>query len=309
MSFFDFFRAPPKPLEPRLEVPPPDTNTQGAAVVATERRNRKRQNARQGATALIIDDSPTVVAALRKILRSAGYVTRDAGDAEQGLAILTEVKVDLIFLDIVLPGMNGFGALRAIRKNPLTQHIPVVMISGNEHATEQFYANRIGADDFMKKPFSRFEVFAHIDALLDANQDLRRKGSTGTPTAPSGGAADPAHREDAIAPQPYARAAGLPGVAPAAPPPPAAKPPEILPELAARKELTAMGLQYFDQAQFFAAIQRGDQLAVTLFITGRGISLHALLDGKTPLSIAREVGNQDIIKLLSTSGAVPPAGP
>ena len=75
-----------------------------------------------------------------------------------------------MFLDIILPGMNGFNALRLIRKNPATQHIPVIMISGNEHATEQFYANRIGADDFMKKPFSRFEIFARIENLLDASQ-------------------------------------------------------------------------------------------------------------------------------------------
>ena len=82
---------------------------------------------------------------------------------------------DLVFLDIILPGMNGFGALRAIRKNPSTQHVPVIMISGNEHATEQFYANRIGADDFMKKPFSRYEIFARIENLLDPELVPRRK--------------------------------------------------------------------------------------------------------------------------------------
>jgi len=56
----------------------------------------------------------------------------------------------------------------------------VIMISGNEHATEQFYANRIGADDFMKKPFSRFEIFARIENLLDASMVPRRKGMTTT---------------------------------------------------------------------------------------------------------------------------------
>ena len=95
---------------------------------------------------MIIDDSPTVVAALRKILRSAGYNTLEALDAEKGLALMEQEPPDLVFLDIILPGMNGFNALRMIRKNPTTQHIPVIMISGNEHATEQFYANRIGAD-------------------------------------------------------------------------------------------------------------------------------------------------------------------
>ena len=144
---------------------------------SVERRHRPRKDARKGIKALIIDDSPTVIAALRKVLRSAGYNTSEALTAEQGLAHIETDPPDLVFLDIVLPGMNGFNALRLIRKNPASQHIPVIMISGNEHATEQFYANRIGADDFMKKPFSRFEIFARIENLLDSSMVPRRKTS------------------------------------------------------------------------------------------------------------------------------------
>lgn len=153
----------------------PDISPMQAAAPA-DRRKRSRVNACKGTKALIIDDSPTVVAALRKVLRSAGYETREALDAEQGLALIAEDPPALIFLDIILPGMNGFNALRAIRKQPASQHIPVIMISGNESATEQFYANRIGADDFMKKPFSRHEIFARIEALLDGDFIPRRKG-------------------------------------------------------------------------------------------------------------------------------------
>jgi len=80
----------------------------------------------------------------------------------------------MIFLDIVLPGMNGFAALRLLRRDEQTRDIPIVMISGNEQATEQFYAQRIGADDFMKKPFSRAEVFARIERLLDADRVPKR---------------------------------------------------------------------------------------------------------------------------------------
>lgn len=146
------------------------------ADAPVERRKRARVDARKGTRALIIDDSPTVVATLRKALRSAGYETREALDAEHGLTLIEKEPPDLIFLDIILPGMNGFNALRTIRKTPASQHIPVIMISGNEHATEQFYADRIGADDFMKKPFSRHEIFARIEALLDADLVPRRKG-------------------------------------------------------------------------------------------------------------------------------------
>jgi twitching motility two-component system response regulator PilH len=132
---------------------------------------------------LIIDDSRTVVAALKKILRSAGYLTLEALDAESGLEIARTELPDIIFLDIVLPGMNGFAALRALRRDPNTRDIPVIMISGNEQATEQFFGTRIGADDFMKKPFSRFEVFARIERLLDENL-MPRRVITAEKTAP-----------------------------------------------------------------------------------------------------------------------------
>jgi twitching motility two-component system response regulator PilH len=114
------------------------------------------------------------VFALKKILRSAGFITIEALDAETGLSLARSDSPDLIFLDIILPGVNGFAALRALRRDPLTQHIPVIMISGNEQATELFFGSRIGADDFMKKPFSRFEVFARIERLLDADMIPRR---------------------------------------------------------------------------------------------------------------------------------------
>ncbi|MCH2219665.1 MAG: response regulator, partial [Dechloromonas sp.] len=76
-----------------------------------ERRKRARVNAREGTRVLIIDDSKTIVTALKKFLRSAGYETLEALDADSGLEQLREHKPDLIFLDIVLPGMNGFAAL------------------------------------------------------------------------------------------------------------------------------------------------------------------------------------------------------
>lgn len=145
--------------------------------VKGERRRKKRLNARDDTRALIIDDSPTVVFALKKILRSAGFITLEALDAEAGVEIARKEKPDLIFLDIILPGVNGFAALRTLRRDPLTRHIPVIMISGNEQATELFFGSRIGADDFMKKPFSRFEVFARIERLLDADMVPRRVAS------------------------------------------------------------------------------------------------------------------------------------
>ncbi|MBS4018873.1 MAG: response regulator [Dechloromonas sp.] len=144
------------------------------AAPAPERRLQPRLNAREGTRVLIIDDSKTVLAVLRKFLRSADYETIECLDAETGLVALREQKPELVFLDIMLPGMNGFAALRAIRRDPQTRETPVIMMSGNEQAMEQFFGTRIGADDFMKKPFSRHEVFFHIERLLDADGVPRR---------------------------------------------------------------------------------------------------------------------------------------
>jgi DNA-binding response OmpR family regulator len=146
----------------------------GGGAEAEDRRGKPRVNAREGTRVLIIDDSTTIVAILKKFLTQNGYLTLEAYDAEKGIEVAKAEKPDLIFLDIVLPGMNGFAALRILRREPITKEIPIIMISGNEQATEQFYAQRIGADDFMKKPFSRSEVFARIEKLLDADQVPKR---------------------------------------------------------------------------------------------------------------------------------------
>lgn len=266
----------------KVEAVPPTVVEPAKPATPVERRSRKRLNTHKGRRVLVIDDSPTVVAALRKILRSAGCVATEALDAEKGLELVRHEKPDLVFLDIVLPGMSGFAALRLLRRDPLTQHIPVVMISGNEQATEQFYAKRIGADDFMKKPFSRFEVFARIDSLVDAGKLALIKGSTADEKTQSASRAIPSE----------------------APEKPGLTETNLLatPALEARKQLTAMGLQYFNQEQFVAAIARGDKLALVLFISGGGVNVDTRVDGKTLLDLAQERGHGDIAALLRQRG-------
>ena len=141
-----------------------------------ERRRNERVNARSGTRVLVIDDSATIVAVSGKMLRQNGYDVVSAGDAESGVAIARKEHPDLIFLDIVLPGMNGFAALRQLRRDPGTHKTPIIMISGNMQATEQYYAQRIGADDFMKKPFGRDEVFSRIQRLIESGRLIAHDG-------------------------------------------------------------------------------------------------------------------------------------
>ena len=149
--------APPAPMVER-----PDGQTS-----IPERRGKERINAAGGTKVLVIDDSATIVALMSRMLKQNGYDVLEAEDAEQGLEIAYRDNPAIIFLDIVLPGMSGFTALRHLRHDLRTKNIPIIMISGNEQATEQFYVQRIGADDFMKKPFSRAELFTRIQKLLD----------------------------------------------------------------------------------------------------------------------------------------------
>ncbi len=231
----------------------PPASSDAAKPNVPERRRSKRLS-HKGRRVLIIDDSATIVASLSAILRSAGCSISATPDAETGIEAVRRENPDLVFLDIVLPGMNGFAALRLIRRDPLARLTPIIMISGNEQATEQFYAKRIGADDFMKKPFSRHEVFARMESLVNVGKLPQLDSAT-------------AAISEQAAPATFGtiqRNANLPNEMIARMTP-----------LEARNQLTLMGLQYFSQEQFSAAVKRGDSLAVDLFIIGGGVEITA----------------------------------
>jgi len=123
----------------------------------------------RGLRVLVVDDSPTVAAVLGRMLNEDGYEVATLNNGEDALVAAKDLP-DLIVLDIVMPGMSGFAVLRALRRDPATSQIPVIMISGNLKATEQFYGERIGADDFIRKPFGRTEVMASIQRLIDSGR-------------------------------------------------------------------------------------------------------------------------------------------
>ena len=149
-----------------------------------ERRLRPRGAEPRGMQILVVDDSATIRAVLGKMLLQNGHVVLAADNGEAALELARENVPDLIFLDIVMPGLNGFAVLRALRRDVRTRDIPVIMISGNPQATEQFYVQRFGADDFMKKPFARSEVFARITRLASAGRLRLAKRVQLEPTPP-----------------------------------------------------------------------------------------------------------------------------
>jgi CheY-like chemotaxis protein len=132
--------------------------------------HREEPQAPLGSRMLVVDDSPTICAVLGKMLAQDGYAVIKAVDGETAIERARNEQPALIFLDVVMPGINGFAVLRALRHDPLTRDIPIVMISGNPQATEQFYLQRFGADDFMRKPFDRDDVYQRIGQLVQSGR-------------------------------------------------------------------------------------------------------------------------------------------
>jgi CheY-like chemotaxis protein len=148
--------------------------------------SRPRLQASLGARMLVVDDSPTICAVLGKMLGQEGYAVLKAADGRSAIDLARSERPALIFLDVVMPGMNGFTVLRTLRHDPLTRDVPIIMISGNQQATEQFYLQRYGADDFMKKPFGANDVHRRIGQLVTAGRLPARQSSDAIePVAPS----------------------------------------------------------------------------------------------------------------------------
>jgi twitching motility two-component system response regulator PilH len=103
---------------------------------------------------LIVDDSPTEVHVIRKALEKSGFTTATAGDGQEGVRLARELHPDLIFMDIVMPGMNGYQATRAIVNDPGTRSIPIVMVTTKGLETDRVWGLRQGAVDYMVKPVS-----------------------------------------------------------------------------------------------------------------------------------------------------------
>ena len=114
---------------------------------------------------LIVDDSPTERHFLGELLSKNGYqiVTLESG--EEAVARVAEVMPDLIVMDVVMPGMNGFQATRTITRNEATKHIPVIMCTSKNQETDIIWAKRQGAVDYVVKPVDPQELLAKIAAL------------------------------------------------------------------------------------------------------------------------------------------------
>ncbi len=114
---------------------------------------------------LVVDDEPTIAEIVARYLERAGYRARIAADGPQALALAAEGHLDLVVLDLMLPGIDGLEVMRRLheRDGPA---LPVVMLTARGEEADRIVGLRSGADDYVVKPFSPAELVARVDAIL-----------------------------------------------------------------------------------------------------------------------------------------------
>jgi len=115
---------------------------------------------------LIVDDEPNIVISLEFLLQREGYVVAVAGDGEEALVKLQELRPDLVLLDVMLPVKNGFAVCQEIRAHPELSAVKVLMLTAKGRDTEVQKGLALGADAYMTKPFATSELVAKVRELL-----------------------------------------------------------------------------------------------------------------------------------------------
>jgi twitching motility two-component system response regulator PilH len=117
------------------------------------------------ALVMIVDDSPTEVHVLKTALERHGFETVSAADGSECINLAREVRPDLILMDVVMPGMSGFEATRAITRDPVTANIPVIICTTKGQETDKAWGLRQGAKDYIVKPVTEKVLMEKIKAL------------------------------------------------------------------------------------------------------------------------------------------------
>jgi len=114
---------------------------------------------------LIVDDSPTERHVLNDLLTKAGFEVVASDSGEDAIHKSKQAKPDLILMDVVMPGLNGFQATRAISRDPETKSIPIILCTSKSQETDKIWGLRQGARDYIVKPVNRDELLSKINSM------------------------------------------------------------------------------------------------------------------------------------------------
>jgi DNA-binding response OmpR family regulator len=114
---------------------------------------------------LVVDDEPTIAEVVSRYLERAGYRTQVAADGVQALAAVADHRPDLVVLDLMLPGIDGLEVMRRLREQG-RERIATILLTAKGEESDRVVGLRLGADDYVVKPFSPAELVARVDAVL-----------------------------------------------------------------------------------------------------------------------------------------------
>jgi twitching motility two-component system response regulator PilH len=117
---------------------------------------------------LIVDDSPSQLLGIKRIVEQLGHEAITAEDGAAGVEAARKEKPDLILMDVVMPNLNGFQATRTISKDEETAHIPIVLVTTKNQDTDRVWGMRQGAKGYVTKPINEGELSKAINELLPA---------------------------------------------------------------------------------------------------------------------------------------------
>ena len=118
------------------------------------------------ALVLIVDDSPTDVHVMQQALELHGFKPAAAADGGEGLRLARELHPDLILMDIVMPGVNGFQATRELANDPSTRSIPIIMVTSKAQESDRVWGLRQGAVDYLVKPVTTDQLVRKAQAAI-----------------------------------------------------------------------------------------------------------------------------------------------
>jgi len=122
------------------------------------------------ASVLVVDDEPNIVLSLEFLLKQAGYRVRMVSNGEAALAAIAAEPPDLVLLDVMIPGRDGYAVCQAIRANPAWQGVRVLMLTAKGSEIQREKGLSLGADDYITKPFSTRELVGRIRRMLGSSQ-------------------------------------------------------------------------------------------------------------------------------------------
>ncbi|NTU79994.1 MAG: response regulator transcription factor [Chloroflexales bacterium] len=128
---------------------------------------------------LVVDDDHSIVNVLRGYLEQSGYAVLTAYDGNGALQAIRQERPDLVVLDLMLPGRDGWALIRLVRADRALAALPIILVTARVDASDKILGLELGADDYITKPFNGHEVVARVNALL-----RRRQLDRQSPTAP-----------------------------------------------------------------------------------------------------------------------------